>query len=148
MSSITDIPRTAGQTHEVVLISLMLAVGVLLLFAAEGPSSLALALPLAIPVGIVGGIFGRAIALRSAEPAGRTGLAPSSPRCWCWSSHTFAPAVYEVVTVVEVTAPWTWCGVASSRSPICRRPTEWVFRIGVAARCAPGSSGPGVGATR
>src|SRR5713101_2866538 len=126
-------PRTAGQTHEVVIISLVLAAGVLLLFAAEGAFCLALAFPLAIPVGIVGGIFGRAIALRSAEPPGRTGLAALvAPLLVLLEPHV-APTVHEVVTVVEVAAPAdvVWRRVVSF--PDLPPPSEWVFRIGVAA---------------
>jgi uncharacterized membrane protein YhaH (DUF805 family) len=141
-------PRTAGQTHEVVLISLMLAAGVLLLFAAEGAFCLALALPLAIPVGIVGGIFGRAIALRSAEPPGRTGLAALVAPLLVLVEPHIAPAVHEVVTVVEVAAPAdvVWRRVVSF--PDLPPPTEWVFRIGVAAPLRARIVGAGVGAMR
>ncbi len=141
-------PRTAGQTHEVVIISLVLAAGVLLLFAAEGAFCLALAFPLAIPVGIVGGIFGRAIALRSAEPPGRTGLAALvAPLLVLLEPHV-APTVHEVVTVVEVAAPAdvVWRRVVSF--PDLPPPSEWVFRIGVAAPLRARIVGTGVGATR
>src|SRR5260370_25923881 len=97
--------RTAAQTHEAVIITLVLAAGVRLLFAAEGAFGLALAFPLAIPVGIVRGIFGRAIALRSAEPPGRTGLAPLvAPLLVLLGPHV-APTVNEVWTVGEAAAP-------------------------------------------
>ena len=141
-------PRTAGQTHEVVVISLVLAAGVLLLFAAEGAFCLALAFPLAIPVGIVGGVFGRAIALRSVEPPGRTGMAALVAPLLVLVEPHVAPAVHEVVTVVEVAAPSdvVWRRVVSF--PDLPPPTEWVFRIGVAAPLRAHIVGTGAGATR
>src|SRR5256712_10644204 len=122
-------PRTAGQTHEVVVISLVLAAGVLLLFAAEGAFCLALAFPLAIPVGIVGGVFGPAIALRSVEPPGRTGMAAPGAPLLVLVEPPVPPAVHEVVTAVEVAAPSDVAWRRGDSFPALPPPTGWVFRI-------------------
>jgi uncharacterized membrane protein YhaH (DUF805 family) len=141
-------PRTVWETEGVVLTSLVVAAGVLLLFAAEGVFCLALAFPLAVPIAWAGGLLGRAIALRSAESPGRTGLAALVAPLLVLVEPHVAPAVHEVVTVVEVAAPVdvVWRRVVSF--PDLPPPTEWVFRIGVAAPLRARIVGAGVGATR
>jgi hypothetical protein len=140
--------RTVGQTIEVVLLALGLATAAMFLFAAEGAFCLVLAFPLAALVGVCGGVFGRAIALHGMEPPSRTGLAALfAPLLVLVEPRAPAP-LHEVLSVVEVAAPpdvvWRHV-VAFPRLP---PPTEWVFRVGVAAPIAARMQGSGVGAIR
>src|SRR2546422_155009 len=98
-------PRTVGQTIEVVLIALGLATAALFFFAAEGAFCLALAFPLAAVVGVAGGIFGRAIAQRGAEPPSHAGLAALFAPLFVLAEPRTPPPVQEVLTVVDIDAP-------------------------------------------
>lgn len=95
-----------------------------------------------------GGVFGRAIALRGMEPPSRTGLAALfAPLLVLVESRAAAP-FHEVLSAVEVAAPpdVVWRGVVAF--PDLPPPTEWVFRIGVAAPVRARLLGSAVGATR
>jgi len=141
-------PRTVGQTIQVVLVALGLATAAMFFFAAEGAFCLVLAFPLAAVVGMCGGVFGRAIALRGMEPPARTSLAALfAPVLVLVEPHAPAP-LHEVVSVVEVAAPpaVVWRHVVAF--PELPPPTEWVFRVGVAAPRSAHIRGSGVGAMR
>jgi len=141
-------PRTVGQTIEVVLIALGLAAAALFFFAAEGAFCLALAFPLAAVVGVAGGIFGRAIALRGAEPPSHAGLAALLAPLLVLAEPRTPPPLQEVLTVVDIDAPpqTVWRNVISF--PDLPATTERLFRIGVAAPLRARVEGAGVGAIR
>jgi len=141
-------PRTVGQTIEVVLIALGLATAALFFFAAEGAFCLALAFPLAAVVGVAGGIFGRAIALRGAEPPSHAGLAALFAPLLVLAEPRTPPPLREVLTVVDIAAPpqTVWRNVITF--PDLPPPSERLFRIGVAAPLRARLDGSGVGAIR
>src|SRR3989441_1104936 len=141
-------PRTVGQTIEVVLIALGLATAALFFFAAEGAFCLALAFPLAAVVGVAGGIFGRAIALRGAEPRSHAGLAALFTPLLVLAEPRTPPPLQEVLTVVDIAAPpqTVWRNVITF--PDLPPPSERLFRIGVAAPLRARLDGAGVGAIR
>jgi uncharacterized membrane protein YhaH (DUF805 family) len=140
--------RTVGETIEMVLITVSIAGLAIVLFALEGVFCIALAVPIAAVVAMLGGLLGRAIAIRGAEPAARTGMAALVAPLLVLAEPLAPPAVHEVVTVVEVAAPpaVVWRHVISF--PDLPPPTEWLFRIGVAAPTRARLEGTGVGATR
>jgi uncharacterized membrane protein YhaH (DUF805 family) len=141
-------PRTAGQTAQVALLGTMLAGAALFLFAAEGAVCLILAFPLAAGVAILGGLLGRAIALRGSEPVSRAWMgALFAPMLVLTEPRLPAPS-YEALSVVEIDAPpatvWRYVVTFPDLPP----PTEAVFRIGVAAPLRARIEGSGVGAIR
>jgi uncharacterized membrane protein YhaH (DUF805 family) len=141
--------RAAGETVRVALIATLLSGVALLAFGAEGAFCLALAFPLAALVAIPGALLGQAVALRGNVPTSRAGfpaalLAPvlvlAEPR--------LPPPSYTITSVVEIDAPpqRVWANVVSF--PRLPPPTEWLFRLGVAAPERARIEGTGVGATR
>lgn len=141
-------PRGSGETIRIALVSTVLAGAVLLVFAAEGAFCLALAFPLAALVAVPGALLGRAVALRGDEPVGRAGLgALVAPLLVLVAPRLPAPS-YEAISVVEIAATpeQVWRHVVTF--PALPPPTEWVFRIGVAAPQRARIEGSGVGAVR
>jgi uncharacterized membrane protein YhaH (DUF805 family) len=61
--------REVAQTTHVVLGAVFVVGGAIVLFAIEGVVCLAMALPFAVPLAALGGLLGRAIALRAPSPA-------------------------------------------------------------------------------
>jgi uncharacterized membrane protein YhaH (DUF805 family) len=141
----TNHPRRVGETIRLALLALLLSGLLLLFFAAEGGFCLLLAFPLAAMVAIPGALLGRAVALRGHEAAG---LAALLAPLLVLSEPKVAPPSYEVVSTVEIAAPpdQVWQRVVSF--PEIPPPTEWLFRIGVAAPERARIVGTGVGATR
>jgi uncharacterized membrane protein YhaH (DUF805 family) len=146
--------RSLGATFQVVLATVAISALAIVLFALEGVFCLALAFPIAAALALAGGVLGRAIAAHGAESPGRTGwggggglAALVAPLLVLVEPHAVAP-VHEVVTTVEVAAPpeVVWRRVVSF--PDVPPPTEWLFRIGVAAPLRARIRGTGVGATR
>jgi uncharacterized membrane protein YhaH (DUF805 family) len=138
-------PRTAKQSIALALLAVLVAGVVLIAFAAEGAFCLFLAFPLAALVAIPGALLGRAVALRGHETVGMAALlAP----LLVLTEPKFPPPSYEVVSTVEIAAPpdQVWQRVVSF--PEIPPPTEWLFRIGVAAPQRARIAGTGVGATR
>jgi len=141
----TGHPRRAGETVRLALLAVLLAGLLLIAFAAEGAFCLILAFPLAALVAIPGALLGRAVALRGHETAGMAALlAP----LLVLTEPKLPPPSYEVVSTVEIAAPpdQVWQRVVSF--PDIPPPTEWLFRIGVAAPERARIVGTGVGATR
>jgi len=140
--------RGAGDTIRVALLATVLAGGVLLAFAAEGAFCLALAFPLAALVAIPGALLGRSVALRGSEPSSGVGMAALAAPLLVLAEPRLPPPTYEVVSVVEVAAPVerVWASVVTF--PQLPPPTEWLFRIGVAAPERARIEGIGVGAVR
>ena len=141
-------PRDLGSTIQVATSAVVIAGLAIILFALEGAFCLALAFPFALALAILGAILGRAIAIRGAEPPARTGMAALvAPLLVLIEPHA-APVPHVVTTVVEIAAPApvVWREVVSF--PDLPPPTEWLFRIGVAAPLRARIDGTGVGATR
>jgi uncharacterized membrane protein YhaH (DUF805 family) len=141
-------PRGAGETIRVALLATLLAGGVLLAFAAEGAFCLALAFPLAGLVAIPGALLGRSVALRGTGPSSRVGMAALAAPLLVLAEPRQPVPTYEITSVVEVAAPpeRVWANVVSF--PRLPPPTEWLFRIGVAAPERARIEGTGVGAVR
>ena len=138
-------PRTARESIRLALLAVLLAGLLLIAFAAEGAFCLILAFPLAALVAICGALLGRAVALRGHETAGMAALlAP----VLVLTEPKLPPPSYEVVSTVEIAASpdQVWQRVVSF--PEIPPPTEWLFRIGVAAPERARIVGTGVGATR
>jgi uncharacterized membrane protein YhaH (DUF805 family) len=141
----TGHPRTAKQSIALALLAVLVAGIVLIAFAAEGAFCLFLAFPLAALVAIPGALLGRAVALRGHETAAMAALlAP----LLVLTEPKVPPPSYEVVSTVEIAAPpdQVWQRVVSF--PEIPPPTEWLFRIGVAAPQRARIVGIGLGATR
>jgi len=141
-------PRTTRETNQVVLLTVAIAALAIVLFALEGIFCIALAVPIAALLAMLGGVLGRAIAIRGAEPPARAGLAALLAPLLVLAEPHAAPPVHTVVTVVEIAAPpaVVWRHVISF--PDLPPPTQWLFRIGVAAPTRARLEGTGVGATR
>ena len=141
-------PRTMGETIQVALASMVIAGAALLALAAEGAFCLALAFPLAAGVAVLGAVFGRAIALRGAEPPSRAGMAALIAPVLVLAEPRLPAPSYEVLSVVEINAPppTVWRNVVTF--PDLPSPSEAVFRIGVAAPLRARIAGTGVGAIR
>ncbi|PYO69529.1 MAG: hypothetical protein DMD71_04430 [Gemmatimonadetes bacterium] len=141
-------PRSKGDTAVVVLFALTLAALSLLLFAAEGGVCLLMALPLAAPVALLGGVLGRAIAVRGEEPPSHSELAAILALLVVVVEPRATAPPREVVTVVEIAAPpeVVWRSVVTF--PELPPPTEGMFRLGVAAPLRARIAGRGVGAVR
>lgn len=141
----THHPRTTKQSIALALLAVLVAGIVLIAFAAEGAFCLFLAFPLAALVAIPGALLGRAVALRGRDTVGMAALlAP----LLVLTEPKLPPPSYEVVSTVEIAAPpdRVWQRVVSF--PEIPPPTEWLFRIGVAAPQRARIVGTGVGATR
>ena len=138
-------PRTARESIRLALLAVLLAGLLLIAFAAEGAFCLILAFPLAALVAICGALLGRAVALRGHEAAGMAALL--APVLVLTEPKLPLPS-YEVVSTVEIAASpdQVWQRVVSF--PEIPPPTEWLFRIGVAAPERARIVGTGVGATR
>lgn len=140
--------RSTRDTLQVVVIAVAVAAGTLWLFAAEGIVCLALAFPLGAGVAIVGGLLGRAIAIRGKVPSGRLGAAALLAPALVLVGPRVPTPVREVVTVMDIAAPpaVVWRNVISF--PDLPAPDEIIFRAGVAAPIRARIIGTGVGATR
>jgi uncharacterized membrane protein YhaH (DUF805 family) len=143
-------PRTTRETNQVVLLTVAIAALAIVLFALEGIFCIALAVPIAAVLAMLGGVLGRAIAIRGAEPPVRAGLAALLAPLLVLAEPHAAPPVHEVVTAVEIAAPpvVVWRHVISFPDLPPPSSGEWLFRIGVAAPTRARLEGTGVGATR
>jgi uncharacterized membrane protein YhaH (DUF805 family) len=141
-------PRGAGETIRVALLATVLAGGVLLAFAAEGAFCLALAFPLAALVAIPGALLGRSVALRGTGPSSGVGMAALAAPLLVLAEPRQPAPTYEIATVMEIAAPpeRVWANVV--RFPELPPPTEWLFRIGVAAPERARIEGSGTSAVR
>ena len=140
--------RSTKATISVALLATLLSGTLLLAFGAEGAFCLVLAFPLAALVAIPGALLGQAVALRGDVPTSRSGVAALMAPLLVLTEPRVAPPSYEVVSVVEIAAPprQVWADVVTF--PDLPRPTEWLFRTGVAAPLRARLEGSGVGAIR
>lgn len=141
-------PRSGGDTAGVVTVSVLVAGGAILLFALEGALCIFMAMPLALPVAILGGVLGRAIALRSTAPPS-PGMAALVVLPLLLPTPGPPPAQpFEVVTSVEIDAPpeavWEHVVGFEELPP----PGRLVFRLGIAYPQRARIDGEGVGAIR
>lgn len=141
--------RTWLSTHQVALLAVVLAGGVLLLYGIEGLLCIGLAFPLALTLAILGAVAGRVMALRL-PVLPRHGFAAVSLLPLLAAAETLhSPQDSHVVrTTVEIDAPpsvvWGHV-VAFSELP---EPAEWIFRLGIAYPRRARIEGAGVGAVR
>jgi len=128
---------------------MILAGGVLLVFAFEGLICLVMAVPIVMPTAIAGALLGKWIA--EATTAGLAQLVPvvlALPLLAGAESLVATLPEHEVLTVVEVDAPpeAVWRHVVEF--PDLPEPTEWFFRCGIACPQRARIEGRGVGAVR
>lgn len=128
---------------------MILAGGVLLVFAFEGLICLVMAVPIVMPTAIAGALLGKWIA--EATTAGLAQLVPvvlALPLLAGAESLVATLPEHEVLTVVEVDAPpeAVWRHVVEF--PDLPKPTEWFFRCGIACPQRARIEGRGVGAVR
>lgn len=141
--------RTAAETTAVVTLSLLLVGGVVLLFALEGALCLAMALPLALVFGWLGGLIGRVMARGERGPGlGFAAVMLVLPSGAAVERVVISAPTYEVVTVVDVSAPpdVVWDHVVQF-GEITSEPA-WYFRAGIAYPLRASITGGGVGAIR
>jgi uncharacterized membrane protein YhaH (DUF805 family) len=141
-------PASGRETVEVTTMTFALLAGTMFLLGTEGAVCLLMALPLVLIVGLMGGVLGRAVALRgqqSIAPAlfalltlpTAAGLEPAGGR-----------TLHEVRSSVEVDASpeQVWRHVIAFDS--IPEPRDLVFRLGVAYPRYATLDGAGVGAVR
>jgi hypothetical protein len=146
-------PRTPSQCAGVAVLSLLASGGAMITFAIEGLGCLIMLAPLAIPVAMMGGYLGYSI---QARPTGPYDVART---LWTivlmlpllmgaeWLGRP-TPAVFRVVTAIEVNAPAAvvWRYVVSFGD--IPQPGDWIFRLGVAYPIRARIDSTGVGAIR
>ncbi len=140
-------PRSVGESVVIALASVTIAGGALVVFALEGIFCAAMAVPIAMALAWPGAVLGRLVAQHAVEPGTGIGMALLAPLIVAAEPRA-APPLHQVVTVVEIAAPpeVVWRHVVTF--PDLPPPTEFVFRIGVAAPTRARIVGTGVGATR
>jgi uncharacterized membrane protein YhaH (DUF805 family) len=142
-------PASPGETVEVVTLTLACVGGVLLLVAAEGALCLLMAAPLALGIGIMGGALGRRIAGGADEPASHAALALLTlPLGAALDARQEPAGLREVRSAVVIAAPPAAVWDAVIAFPPLPRPSELVFRLGVAHPVRARLDGRGVGAVR
>ncbi len=143
-------PRSLTGTMGVVLLSVLIAGGVLILFAFEGVICLAMAAPIVTPVALLGGFFGRAVALFGHQPAYPAFAAAFlvMPAMTALEAKLNETASYEVITAIEIDAPpeAVWPNVVSFTE--LPEPSRLLFRTGIAYPKRARIEGSGVGAVR
>ncbi|MFM7413324.1 MAG: SRPBCC family protein [Planctomycetota bacterium] len=143
------VSHSTGATAGLGVLVMIMAGGVLLVFAFEGLICLAMAVPIVMPTAIAGTLLGKWIA--EATTAGLTQLVSvivALPLLAGAESLVTTLPEHEVLTVVEVDAPpeVVWRHVVEF--PDLPEPTEWFFRCGIACPQRARIEGRGVGAIR
>jgi uncharacterized membrane protein YhaH (DUF805 family)/uncharacterized protein YndB with AHSA1/START domain len=141
--------REVAQTMHVVLGAVFVVGGAIVLFAIEGVMCVAMAVPLAVPLAALGGLLGRAIALRAPSPAAHAWLLLLAlPGLAGLQAAPEPLALREVVSVIEISAPrervWEYVVAFSGLT----EPPRWFFRLGLAYPQRARIEGRGVGALR
>lgn len=143
-------PRKVGETVLIAMLSVIVAGGLLLLFAVEGVFCLAMAAPFAFFFALLGALLGRALALFTRGQGGGPLLTTllALPLVAAAEASLRTPEIREVTTAVEIDAPpeWVWPNVIAF-SPL-DPPAEWFFKMGIAYPTGATISGTGVGAIR
>jgi uncharacterized membrane protein YhaH (DUF805 family)/uncharacterized protein YndB with AHSA1/START domain len=141
--------REVAQTTHVVLAAVFVVGGALVLFAIEGVLCVAMAVPIAVPLAALGGLLGRAIALRAPSPAAHAWLLLLAlPALAGLQAAPEAPPLREVVSAIEIDAPpeRVWEHVVAFSD--LTEPPRWFFRLGIAYPQRARIEGSGVGAVR
>ncbi|HEX9704659.1 MAG TPA: SRPBCC family protein [Gemmatimonadales bacterium] len=141
-------PRSPGESVVLAVAGVAVACGAVVAFALEGLVCIIMALPVGVAIAIPGALLGRAVALRSVDPAAGVGAAlVLAPLLVAVEPHA-RPMPREVVSVVEIDAPprVVWRHVVTF--PELAPADDWLFRLGVAAPLAARIDGRGVGAVR
>jgi hypothetical protein len=144
-----DAARGVGATLQVVSLGVIILAGAVLLFALEGVVCVALALPLTLALALLGGLFGRAIALRTpGHGVHVASLLILPPLLAGIDQARGSPPRYEVRDSVLINAPpaAVWRNVVSFSE--LAPPTEMLFRLGVAYPRRARIDGAGPGAVR
>jgi hypothetical protein len=142
-------PQSWRGTMVVVSLLMMVAGGVLLLFALEGVICLVMAAPLVFPLGMIGGALGKAIADSTETSIRQTIVVLLALPLLAGAEALYHPAPeYVVVSTVEIDAPpeTVWRHVVEF--PDLPEPDEWYFKAGVSCPLRARIEGRGVGAVR
>lgn len=141
--------REVGQTTHVVLAAVFVVGGALVLFAVEGVLCVAMAVPIAVPLAALGGLLGRAIALRAPSPAAHAWLLLLAlPALVGLQAAPEPPPLREVLSAIEIDAPpeRVWEHVVAFSD--LTEPPSWFFRLGIAYPQRARIEGSRVGAVR
>ena len=141
-------PRSPGESLVLAVAGVVVASGGVVAFALEGLVCIIMALPVGILIAIPGALLGRAVALRSVDPAAGAGAALVLAPLLVAVEPRAVVTPREVVSVVEIDAPppvvWRYVVTFPKLAPA----DEWLFRLGVAAPIGARIEGSGVGAVR
>jgi uncharacterized membrane protein YhaH (DUF805 family) len=141
--------RSLRETIFVALLTVVLAGGGLVLFAAEGVMCVAMAAPPAFVGTVLGALVGRAIAADGGSRASHMiWVVLCLPFLAGAESREVGVPLREVISVIEIDAPpeRVWQNVIGfSELP---PPSEWLFRTGIAYPMRARIAGQGVGAVR
>jgi uncharacterized membrane protein YhaH (DUF805 family) len=138
----------AGETSRVAAWTVIVTGAVLLLFAIEGVVCIAMSLPLALGAAWLGGKLGRFIALSRGSPAYAALAVLLFPLASPVVDGSRPRAAREVRSVVEIDASpeAVWRNVVAF--PPIERPSDLLFRTGIAYPTGARIDGQGVGAIR
>jgi uncharacterized membrane protein YhaH (DUF805 family) len=141
--------RSLLATFGAAAVTVLLAGGVILVFALEGVLCLAMAFPIALVLGLMGAVVGRAVALHGpGRVAQLAALVLALPFLAGFEAKAHAPRTHAITTTVEIDAPpeRVWPNVIGfSELP---PPPQWFFEAGIAYPERARISGTGVGAVR
>ena len=142
-------PRTFVGSMVVAEMSIVIAGGVLLLFAFEGIICLAMLFPVAAAMGLLGGLIGYVLGVSTATRGRTMTMVALTLPCLAGAESFHRPTpVYEVVTKIEIAAlpeqVWPFV-VGFSDLP---EPDPWYFKLGIAYPRRATIDGNGPGAVR
>lgn len=142
--------RPLRETVMVAVATVLVAGGLVILFAVEGVLCVAMAAPPALVLALLGAFLGRALALLGRGTGGAALITSVLvlPLIAAAEGTLRAPTEHEVVTTLEIDAPpgAVWPHVVAF--PPLPPPTEWIFRSGIAYPTGATVRGAGVGAVR
>jgi uncharacterized membrane protein YhaH (DUF805 family) len=141
-------PASGRETVEVTTMTFALLAGTIFLLGTEGAVCLLMALPLVIVVGVMGGVLGRAVALRGQQSAMPAALALLTLPATAALEPPAGRTLHEVRSSVEVNASpeLVWRHVIAFDT--IPEPGDLIFRMGVAYPRYATLQGTGVGAVR
>ncbi|MGH7449167.1 MAG: hypothetical protein ACRELT_16460, partial [Longimicrobiales bacterium] len=142
-------PATSRETHEVVVMTMLLVAGAAFVVGLEGAICLLMIAPLGLVLALMGGAAGRFLATAGEAPGhGAVLIAillPGGAAVEAGSNPTLAREVRSAV-VIDAPSATVWDHVIAF-SPI-PEPTEALFRLGLAYPVSADIRGSGVGAVR
>ncbi|NBV46306.1 MAG: SRPBCC family protein [Planctomycetia bacterium] len=143
------VSRSIGATLKIGLLVMLLAGGVLLVFALEGIICLVMAVPIVMPMALAGAILGKWVAdCTSAVMSQLVGVVLAIPFLAGAEALTRQIPERVVLTTVEVDAPPEVVWQRIVEFPDLPAPTDWFFRCGIACPMRARIEGTGVGAVR